>query len=94
MDYYKQFNFIRYWATHSMTAPLSDMESLMCSAATMAVLYNEDTSPFSRKRRLRNAACIVCLSESGAPARLIAKYRPPAMVFTASTNDQTVRQVW
>lgn len=93
VDYYKQFNFIRYWSTRRMTAPLSDLESLMCSAATMAVLYNEDTSPFARKKRLRNAACIVCLSDSGAPARLIAKYRPPAMVFTASTNVQTVRQV-
>eukprot|EP00892_Ulva_mutabilis_P005713 jgi/Ulvmu1/3513/UM162_0020.1 len=92
VDYYKQFNFIRYWATRRMTAPLSDAESLMCSAATMAVLYNEDTSPHARRRRLRNGACIVCLSESGAPARLIAKYRPPAMVFTASSNDQTVRQ--
>lgn len=93
VDYYKQFNFIRYWATRRMTAPLGDLEALMCSAAAMAVLYNEDTSPHARRKRLRNAACIVCLSESGAPARLIAKYRPPAMVFTASTNAQTVRQV-
>lgn len=93
VDHYKQFNFIRYWSTRRMTASLSDLESLMCSAASMAVLYNEDTTPFSRKKRLRNAACIVCLTDSGAPARLIAKYRPPAMVFTASTNEQTVRQV-
>lgn len=66
----------------------------MCSAATMAVLYNEDTTPFKRQKRLRNAALIVCLTESGQPARLITKYRPPSMVFVASTNEQTVRQVF
>ena len=59
----------------------------------MAVLYNEDTTPFKRSKRLRNAALIVCLTETGDPARLITKYRPPSMVFVASTNVQTVRQV-
>lgn len=93
VDYYKQFNFIRYWSTKHSTQPLSHMESVLCSAATMAVLYNEDTTPFMRKKRLRNAACIVCLTETGNPARLITKYRPPSMVFVASTNVQTVRQV-
>lgn len=93
VDYYKQFNFIRYWSTKHSTQPLSHMESVMCSAATMAILYNEDTTPFMRKKRLRNAACIVCLSDTGHPARLITKYRPPSMVFVASTNLQTVRQV-
>jgi pyruvate kinase len=94
VDYYKQFNFIRYWSTNHITKPLSHMESMMCSAASMAVLYNEDTTPFVRKKRLKNAACVVCLTESGDAARLVTKYRPPAMVFAASTNAQTVRQVF
>lgn len=93
VDYYKQINFIRYWSTKHSTQPLSAMESLMCSAASMAVVYNEDTTPGSRKFRLRNAACIICLTESGYPAQLIAKYRPPAVIFCVSDNEQTVRQV-
>jgi hypothetical protein len=93
VDYYKQINFIRYWSTKHSTHPLSAMESLMCSAASMAVVYNEDTTPSSRKYRLRNAACIICLTESGYPAQLIAKYRPPAVIFCVSDNEQTVRQV-
>ena len=60
----------------------------------MAVVYNEDTSTESRSDRLRNAACIVCVTDSGVPAQLIAKYRPPALICVVSTNDQTVRQVW
>jgi pyruvate kinase len=92
VDYYKQFNFIRYWSTKHSSQPLSHMESMMCSAASMAVLYNEDTTPSMRHKRLKNAACIVCLTETGHPARLITKYRPPSMVFVASTNVQTLRQ--
>jgi pyruvate kinase len=76
-----------------MTTYLSKMESTMCSAAHMAVLYNEDTTPYLRQRRLRNAACIVCVTDNGLPAHLISKYRPPAMIFVASTNETTVRQV-
>jgi pyruvate kinase len=93
VDCYKQFNFIRFWTTKHATQPLGHIESLMCSAASMAVVYNEDTSPAARSKRLSNAACIVCVTETGVPAQLIAKYRPPAIVFCVSTNEQTVRQV-
>lgn len=93
MDQSRQFNFIRYWSTEQATQPLSDMESIACSAASMAILYNEDTSGKARTERLRNAACIVCLTDSGTPAALVAKYRPPAAVFCVSTNEHTVRQV-
>jgi pyruvate kinase len=93
VDYYKQLNFIRYWSTKQTTCPLSDMESVMCSAATMSVLYNEETSPNAQSERLRDTACIACLTASGVPASLIAKYRPPAVVFCISTSEETVRQV-
>lgn len=92
VDQSRQFNFIRYWSTEQATRPLADMESIACSAASMAILYNEDTSGKARAARLRNAACIVCLTHSGAPAALIAKYRPPAVVFCVSANEHTVRQ--
>ena len=93
VDYYKQLNFIRYWSTRHARAPLSHMESLMCSTASMAVMYNEDTTPHARARRLSNAACVLVVTETGVPARLVAKYRAPTIVFCASTNEQTVRQV-
>jgi pyruvate kinase len=93
VDYYKQFNFIRYWSTKQTTRPLSDMESVMCSAATMAVLYSENTNPNLQGKSARKTSCIACLTESGVPARLIAKYRPPVVVFCISTNEATVRQV-
>ena len=92
VDYYKQANFIRFWSSKHATEPLSQMEALMGSAATMAIVYNEDTTPQSRAKRLSNAACIVCVTESGIPARLISKYRPPAVIFCVSSNARAVRQ--
>ena len=93
VDYYKQACFIRYWATQHLQSKLPCLESLACSATMMAVMSNQDSSPDARSQPLRNAACVVVLTESGAPVYLCAKYRPPALILCVSTDRQTVRQV-
>jgi len=38
------------------------------------------------------AALIICLTESGNTARLVAKYRPHASILTITANEQVARQ--
>jgi pyruvate kinase len=39
-----------------------------------------------------NATMIICLTETGHTARLVAKYRPRAPIVTVTSNEQTARQ--
>ncbi len=39
-----------------------------------------------------NAAVIICLTESGSTARLVAKYRPACPILTITANEQAARQ--
>lgn len=92
VDYYSQFNFIRYWSTLGSTQAVCAMESAMSTAAGMAVLFQQQSTEETHMLRLQDTACIVCVTETGAPAKLISKYRPPGAVFVASTNDTVLRQ--
>jgi pyruvate kinase len=94
IDFASQLSFIRYWVTRGGTHELSLPESVLVSAASMAVGYHEDTTPEMLRRKAAKphlTSLIVCMSEAGAAARLISKYRPPCPVVVLSTSEQLLR---
>ena len=77
----KNTNYLDYQARlmRSIPKPLGISESIASSAVICA--------------RQVNAALILCLTEVGGTARLVAKYRPQIPVVGATLIDQTARQL-
>eukprot|EP00798_Chlamydomonas_sp_ICE-L_P024511 gene24511-10113_t len=86
--------FIRYWATKGSAEPMAQAESILSSAASMAVGFNEDTTPevLRKKSKKDIDSVICCVTKTGSAAALIGKYRPPCPILVVSDEEQVLRQ--
>lgn len=95
VDYYSQFNFIRYWATKGNVLVTSPLESMLSSAASMSVNFYEDSTPEVMKSKStgkENNHFIACVTKTGLAANVVSKYRPPCCIVVASDDDRVLRQ--
>ena len=68
VDYYSQFNFIRYWATKGNVVAMQTAEAILSSAVSMAIGFHEDTTPevLKSKTGRRDALnFIACVTKTG-----------------------------
>lgn len=84
----------RYWATHGNERAMPPNESMLSSAASMAVNFTEDTTPEQLKKPTRNrpVPLIAVLTSKGTASGMVSKYRPPCPIIVASPDDQVLRQ--
>ena len=95
VDYYSQFNFIRYWASKGNALTTTPLESMLSSAASMSVSFYEDTTPEVMKAKgngRENNHLIACVSKTGLAANMVSKYRPPCCIVVASDDERVLRQ--